>query len=108
MDQTLSYTDILTNVIRNEEQYQPMHGPKIVSACDPSRGQFLLIAVGKQGPRYYDSILFHAQLLNGRVLIETDNTEEGLSTLLIEAGIRAEDILSGRDADPLEVMPLAA
>lgn len=108
MDQTLSYTDILTQVMHDEEQYQPMHGPKIVSASDPSRGQFLLIAVGFQGPRYYDSILFHAQLLNGKVRIETDNTEEGLSSALIEAGIRAEDLLSGRDADRLEAVPLAA
>jgi XisH protein len=43
----------------------------------------------------------------GYVIIETDNTE-GLTPVLIEVGIRAEDIISGRDADHLEAVPLAA
>lgn len=67
----------------------------------------MLLAVGNQGSHRIDNIVFHAQLLNGYVIIETDNTE-GLSPVLIEAGIRAEDILSGRDADRLEAIPLAA
>lgn len=107
MDQKLNYSEILTQVMQDEEQYQPMHGPKIVSACDSSRGQFLLLAVGNQGIHRVDNIVFHAQLLNGYVIIEADNTE-GLTPVLIEAGIRAEDILSGRDADRLEAVPLAA
>ncbi len=108
MAQRLNYTDILTKVIRDEEQYQPSFAPiKIVGVCDPARGQFLLMAIGKQQNRRVNHIIFHAQLLSGHVIIETDNTE-GLSAALIAAGIRAEDILSGRDADRLEAVPLAA
>lgn len=108
MDQKLNYSDILTSVIRSEEQYQPSFVPiKIVGVCDTLRGQFLLLAIGTQNNHRINNIVFHAQLLNGYVVIETDNTE-GLAPVLIEAGIRAEDILSGRDADRLEAVPLAA
>ena len=98
MDSTLSYADILTKVMRAEEQFQPSFVPvKIVPVCDPASGQFLLVAVGWEGRRRVDSILFHAQLLDGRVVIETDNTEEGLKPILIEAGIRAEDFLPDKE-----------
>jgi XisI protein len=108
MDQKLTYTDILTNVIRSEEQFQPSFAPiKIVGVCDPLRGQFLLIAIGTQNNHRINNIVFHAQILDGYVIIEEDNTE-GLSPLLIEAGIRSEDIISGEQAAHLETFPLAA
>jgi hypothetical protein len=104
----MNYADILTQVMRDEEQYQPKHGPKIVSVCDPGKGQFLLIAVGWQKDRHIDSILFHAQLVDGMVIIETDKTEEGLKPLLIEAGIRAEDFLSSKDHNQSQTAQIAA
>lgn len=94
MDQAISYADILTQVVREEGKLQPQHGPKVVSVCDQESGQFLLIAVGWDNRHRVDDILFHAQLADGEVTIETDNIEDGLKQTLIEAGIREEDILS--------------
>lgn len=37
----------------------------------------------------------NAQLIDGKVIIEANNTED-MTQLLIEAGVRAEDIISGR------------
>ena len=108
MDKTLSYDQILQQVLREEEQYQPLHGPKIVSACDAATGQYLLLAVGKQGQRQIDNIVFHAQLLNGKITIETDMTEEGLTPVLLEAGIPAEAFLSVRKVEVPEAMRIAA
>ena len=99
MDQAMSYADILTQVVHEEGKLQPSFQPglKIVSSCDRETGQFLLIVVGWDKEHWRHSILFHAQLLDGRVVIETDNTEDGLKPLLIEAGIRAEDFLSDKE-----------
>ncbi|MGH9841503.1 MAG: element excision factor XisI family protein [Blastocatellia bacterium] len=96
----MNYAEILTNVMRDQERFQPSFVPvRIVSVCDPASRQFLLVAVGWEGWRRVDNILFHAQLIDGQVIIETDLTEEGLKPALIEAGIRAEDFLSDRDRD---------
>ncbi len=109
MDTTMSYADILTKVMRDEEQFQPSFvRVKIVPVCDPTSGQFLLVAVGWEGRRRVDNILFHAQLIDGQVIIERDMTEEGLKQVLIEAGIRAEDIASGRDYGRPEQARIAA
>lgn len=110
MDQTVNYADILTQVIHREAELQPSFQPKlkIVAACDRETGQFLLIVVGWDQDRWVHNILFHARLVNGQVIIETDMTEEGLKPALIEAGIRAEDILTGKEADEIESSPVAA
>lgn len=97
MDQTVNYADILTQVIHEEGKFQPSFQPKlkIVSSCDRKTGQFLLIVVGWDKGHWQHSILFHAQLIDGKVIIEADNTED-ITTTLIEAGVRPEDIISGR------------
>ncbi len=110
MDQAITYRDTLTKVMREEGKYQPKHGPPIVSVCDQETGQFLLVAVGwqnGQNARHVDSILFHAQLLDRKVIIETDKTEEGLTPALIEAGIPEEDIISGSALRKLEAETVA-
>jgi XisI protein len=109
MDQTLSYADILTRVVREEGKFQPRLQPiKIISVCDHETWQFLLIAVGRENMRRVDSIIFHAQLIDGTVVIETDNSEEGLTAALIEAGIREKDIISGEAFDELRSRRIAA
>jgi hypothetical protein len=105
----LSYADILTRVLRKESKIQPKHGPaKLVSACDPATGQFLLIAVGWENKERVDCIIFHAQLIDGTVVIETDNIEERMTAALIEAGIREEDIVSCEAFDELRSRRIAA
>ncbi len=109
MDQTVKYADILTQVLREEAMLQPSFQPglKIVSSCDSAAGQFLLLVIGWDKKHPHHSILFHARLVDGKVIIETDMTE-GLKPALIEAGIRAEDFLSDREDVREEVEQLAA
>jgi hypothetical protein len=101
MDQTTRYADILTQILRAESriQFRTIPRLKIVASCDRESGQFLLVMVGWDNKNHWEhSILFHAQLIDGKVLIEADNTE-GLKPQLLEAGIRAEDFLDDRDYD---------
>lgn len=109
MDQTVNYADILTQVIHEESKLQPSFQPrlKIVSSCDKETGQFLLIIIGWDKDAWVYNILFHAQLIDGKVIIEIDGTED-LKSLLIEAGIRPEDLLSDRDRDRSEAAQVAA
>lgn len=108
MDQQLNFAAILTQVMRDEAQYQPLGGPEIVSACDQQTGQYLLLAVGWQQARHINHIIFHARLFNGLVVIETDNTEEGLKATLIEAGIPADQIVFGARYKPATAESIAA
>ena len=109
MDRTLKYAEILTQVLRERSQVKyPLNpGLKVVSSCDRDSGQFLLIRIGWNKDEWVHSILFHAQLINGKVIIEADMTE-GLKPLLLEAGIPEEAFLSDRDRDSGEAERIAA
>jgi XisI protein len=96
MDKSLTYPEILTQVLRKAASAQPRLQPiQIRAVCDPESEQFLIIATGWEKNIWMNVILFHAQLLDGKVVIEDDNFEEGLTQVLITAGIAAEDIVTG-------------
>ena len=104
MAQTLNYAEILTQVLREESKIRYPLEPrlKLVSSCDPETGQFLLIRLGWDKHEHWHHIItFHAQLIDGKVIIEADMTE-GLKPSLLEAGIRPEDFLSDRERDRIE------
>ena len=109
MDRTMSYAEILTQVLREKSQvsYPLNPGLKVIASCDQESGQFLLIRLGWDQDEWFHSILFHAQLIDGQVIIEADMTE-GLTPMLIEAGIRAEDIMAGDKRDRMEAAKRAA
>ena len=96
MDKSLKYAEILSNVLRKESAIQPsLQNIKISAVCDSVSGQFLIIATGWEKEIWTNTILFHARLVNDKVVVEDDNFEEGLTNALIQAGISPEDIVTG-------------
>jgi hypothetical protein len=94
MDNTITYAKILTQVLRKASTAQPrLQDIQIHSVCDAESGQFLIIATGWNKNIWLNTILFHARLVDGKVVIEDDNFEEGLTEALIAAGIAPEDIV---------------
>lgn len=109
MDQAVNYGDILTCVLRERGALQPSLQPiRVSSVCDPETGRFLLVATGKSNAGRVEIILFHARLADGKVVIETDNFEEGLSEYLIDAGIPRADILSAQAFERMQEEKSAA
>lgn len=101
MDNPLNYADILTQVIRKESNLKPRFQKlKISPVCDKESGQFLIIMTGWEKDTWTNTILFHARLFNGKIIIEDDNFEEGLTPALIQAGIPPEDIINGLLLEP--------
>lgn len=95
MDSQRNYAEILTRVLRQAATPQPRLQPLRISAvCDAEAGQFLIILTGWDKDRWLNTILFHARLANGKVIIEDDNFEEGIAADLIAAGIAVDDIVT--------------
>lgn len=107
MDNELKYADILTEVVRKESAIQPRsRGLKIHSVCDKESGNFLIIMTGWKKETWLNAILFHARLLDGKIVIEDDNFEEGLTPALLRAGIPPEDIMNGLSLEQDSQNPL--
>lgn len=93
MDKVDRYRQIIQRVI-DEAAAMLSQGNQvsILPVCDPVHDQYLMISLGRQNNRREHAIVFHAQLRDGKFLIEDDGTEEGIANLLIEAGVPKEDI----------------
>ena len=77
MEHSLTYPEILTQVLRKASAAQPrLQTIQIRAVCDPESGQFLIIATGWEKSVWLNTILFHARLVDGKVVIEDDNFEE--------------------------------
>ncbi len=95
MDNSLTYADILKQTLQEATRAQPgLQAIDLDSVCDVDSGHFLILATGWDKQRWIDTILFHARLVDRQVVIEEGNFEESLSQALIEAGIKAEHIVT--------------
>jgi XisI protein len=96
MDNSLSYADIIENTLKEATKDQPrIQSIRLYPVCDRDSGNFLIMATGWDKKDWINTILFHAYLVNENITIEEDNFEEGLTSLLIEAGIDAKNIRTG-------------
>jgi XisI protein len=93
MDNSLSYADIIENTLKEATKDQPrIQSIRFYPVCDRNSGNFLIMATGWDKKDWINTILFHAYLVDQDVTIEEDNFEEGLTSMLIEAGIDAKNI----------------
>jgi XisI protein len=107
MDNELKYANILTEVVRKEAAIQPRsHRLTIDSVCDKESGKFLIIMNGWEKETWLNTILFYAHLLDGKIVIEDDNFEEGLTPALLQAGIPREDIINGLSLESDSTLPM--
>jgi hypothetical protein len=95
MDHLLNYPEILKKTLQEATVSQPrLQAIQLYPVCDVDSGHFLILATGWDQQRWIDVVLFHARLVNDRVIIEEDNFEEGLTSALIKAGIQDKDIIT--------------
>ena len=100
MSKPVDYSEILKRVVYEATIHQPsIQAIKIYPVCDLESGQFVVLATGFDKQKWMDFVLFHARLIekdncDRQVVIEEDNFEEGLVNILIEAGIKKEDIVT--------------
>ncbi|GAK59486.1 XisI protein [Candidatus Vecturithrix granuli] len=56
---------------------------------------YLLLAIGWQKQRRIHHCLVHTEIIDGKIWIQLDGTEQGIANELIEAGIPKEKIVLG-------------
>lgn len=93
MDKIEKYRKVLQDIILNYAKYKPSHGQiESVAVCDTVRDEYLLLAVGWDRPGRVHDIIVHARIKNGKVVIEWDGIESGVTQDMLDAGIAEEDI----------------
>ncbi len=62
---------------------------------DSERSQYALVTLGWEGVQHHYSVVAHLEIANGKILIQEDNTEEGIATDLEAAGVPKDRIVLG-------------
>jgi hypothetical protein len=97
MDTRLKYRDIIKSVLQTQAGYRTALPDSYTSQVlfDDERGQYLILDIGWSGDKYLHATPIHLSLIENKVWIQYDDTEEGVVNDLLEAGIPKEDIVLG-------------
>jgi len=71
---------------------------------DRKNDRYLVFIMGWEGYRYEHGCMIHIEIINNKVWIQRDGTEEGIALDLEESGIPKENIVLG--FKPPEVRPI--
>jgi XisI protein len=98
MDRISEYRSIMQQVLQDYYQlYRRSQDPNFETLllCDESQSQYLLMRLGWEGDRRINRTMIHLRLRDGKIWIEEDNTETGVATDLLAAGVPHEAIVLG-------------
>lgn len=65
------------------------------AAFDPETDQYIIVSVGWGQKRRIHGCLIHIEIIDGKVWVQRDGTEDGIANELVQAGIPKEDIVLG-------------
>lgn len=94
MDTLARYRNILEQVLTPyAERCYSDTGITNEAVFDRARDHYLVVSVGWQGIRRVQHSLLHLDIINGKVWVQRDGTEDGIVDELEAAGIPKRDIV---------------
>jgi hypothetical protein len=89
-----AYPDVVETVLDAYTKIPYAHGELICEAIfDRQRGRFVLMTLGWQDEERVHHPLVHVDIINGKLWIQTDNTEHGIAPEFVQAGIPKSDMV---------------
>jgi len=96
MDSLETYREIIERVLSDYAAVPYAHGDfKTEVVFDRDRDRYLLIDVGWDGKRRVHGCIVHIDIIDGKLWIQRDGTEQGIALDLEQAGIPKEQIVLG-------------
>lgn len=96
MDKLAKYRQIISSVLKpyTEIIYANID-IRNRSAFDIETDQYIILSEGWSGSQHLHGILIHIEIIDGKVWIQGDGTEDGVTDELVQSGIAKEDIVLG-------------
>lgn len=96
MDKIENYREILRKTLSEYTKIPYSHGEILNKTIfDTENDSYLLITVGWDDIRRVHGILIHLEIVNNKIWIQRDGTENGIARNLENAGIPKDDIVLG-------------
>lgn len=62
---------------------------------DTETDRYVVIMMGRENKKRVHSCLIHVEIIDGKIWIQRDGTQDGIATLLVENGIPKDKIVLG-------------
>ena len=97
MDSRVTYQTLVKQVLAEYAAYRSQWDAQIASRviCDDEHGAYLVLDMGWDGDKYWHTTPIHVDVLNNKIWVQYDETEEGIATELVASGVPKEDIVLG-------------
>jgi hypothetical protein len=96
MDKTLKYKELVKNILNRYveiDRQQPQKGVDYFLVADDVQGHYLWTSLGWSDGKRSRYVHAHLRIHNEKIYIETDLTEEGIATDLLNEGVPKSDIV---------------
>jgi hypothetical protein len=90
-----AYRDIIERIFAGWERWPRIASFRLVPVMDDANHRYLLLMMGWEGHRRIYGVFVHVDITDGKLWIQHDQTEEGIATELVEAGIPKDRIVLG-------------
>jgi hypothetical protein len=95
MDTRLDYPQIIKQILLDYADYYTKGGVKVRTLIDESQKSYMLLEIGWYDDEYVHNSPIHIEIINDKIWIQNDDTEEGVATDLLAAGVPREHIVLG-------------
>ncbi|NER22418.1 MAG: XisI protein [Symploca sp. SIO1C2] len=96
MDRINNYRQLICQIITNHTIIPYKHGDiKFETVFDSESDRYLLMLLGRENKYYHHGCLIHVDIIDGKIWIQRDGTEEGVATEFVAAGVPKSQIVLG-------------
>jgi hypothetical protein len=102
MDKLTRYRDIIRRELEGYASWitKPGGETRTEVVYDPALDHFELVESGWQGRRRIHTVVFHLDIIDGKIWVQHDATDRPIAEELVRAGVPKEDIvLADKPAD---------
>jgi XisI protein len=94
MGDVANYAEIVKRIIREYAAIRPANGDILIETIfDDAQGHYEMVYSGWDGWRRVHGSVIHVDVRDGKVWVQHDGTEAGITDELLEAGIPAKSIV---------------
>jgi hypothetical protein len=97
MDTKLRYQEIIKNLLKEQAEYRASIPDAYDSQVlfDDERGHYLVLDIGWSDDKYLHATPIHLDLIDNKIWVQYDDTQEGIANDLLAAGVPSSDIVLG-------------
>lgn len=96
MDRLELYRKVIREVLADHARITYAHGNlRLETVFDAEQDRYLVVVLGRDAGRRVHHCLIHVEIVDGKIWIQADGTEDGVASALVAAGVPKSDIVLG-------------